>query len=784
MNILACHVINFGKLHDLNMSFTEGLNILNERNGWGKSTLAAFIKVMLYGLENDGKKDALLSERKRYAPWKGGTFGGSLSFETDGKSYILYRTFGTKAAEDTFEIRDLSTNLLSTDYSEKIGEELFKINSESFERTVFIRQNESEFVKTTDDINAKLGNITDAMDLNRFESIDERIKNELNALSATRKTGEIYKLKDEATHLKSLLLEDAGLDNMGADIRNRLSAARASLKECEAEAKDLNELRERVSAAEKRRAEKKTYEGILAEFKEKEALASEASALLNYKGVGDVSEEIGLIMDKSGRLADLQRSQASFELSAEDRAKLSEYESRFKNQAETVERVETAQKNIIAVASKRSEIAAKEKLLGDIEEDCFDAKRHKKFIGIYLLLAILLLFAGAALAVCFILKLGNIALLYGAIGNGVLSLCLFIVFFVRNGKATRELDVKEKYALKVSEEVSLLEAEISDMEKSTEALLTEHGMLYDETTVGNDLKELYRQCYDYGKLVEKRDKFTEFDRTEECEKLNSEIASIFLDFGVSVENSDYSAALQGIIRRHDNYKSAENLLKDVKARKEAFEREHDVSLLSAEGTETTLTLEDIKAKQEDLDRRTNELKEAINIDLRQLSALDEREEVRRDNQDKLSETEALISEKSKHAEILEGVKTYLSKARENITARYTGPLLSGFSKYYKMITGDEADSYRMDANTELTVSEEGIQHSVKFLSSGYKDLIGVCMRLAIVDAMYRDEKPTLILDDPFVNLDENNLEGGMRLLREVSKEYRIIMFTCRDNHIL
>lgn len=784
MNILACHVINFGKLHDLNMSFTEGLNILNERNGWGKSTLAAFIKVMLYGLENDGKKDALVSERKRYAPWKGGSFGGSLSFETEGKSYTVYRTFGTKSSEDTFELRDLKTNLVSADFSEKIGEELFKINAESFERTVFIRQNESEFVKTTDDINAKLGNITDAMDLNRFESIDEKIKNELNALSATRKTGEIYKLKDEATHLKALLLEDEGLESTKRDIHTRLSQTKASLKECETQIRELNELREQVSAAEKRRTEKKTYEGILAEFKEKETLASEAAALLNYKGVGDVSEEIGLIMNKSGRLADLQRSQASYDLSAEDREKLADYESRFKNQAETVERIETAQKYIIATASKRSELAAKEQQQRDLEEECFEAKKHKKLTGVYLLLAFLLVLAGGALATFFFLKLGGNSLLFGAIGAGALGLCLLIVFFVRNTKASKDLLVKESYASKVSGEISDLEAEISGMERFTKSLLEDHGMLYDENTVGNDLKELYRQCYDYGRLVEKRDRFAENDKTEECGKLNSEIASTFLDFGVSVDTSDYSAALQGIIRRHDNYKSAMNLLKDVKARKEAFEREHDIGMLSSQDADTAVTLEDIRYRQEELDRRTTELKEAINIDLRQLSALDERDGIRRDNRDKLSETEALISEKTKHAGILEDVKTYLSKARENLTARYTEPLLTGFSKYYKMITGEDADRYRLDANTDLTVSEEGIQHSVKFLSSGYKDLIGVCMRLAIVDAMYRDEKPTLILDDPFVNLDENNLEGSMRLLREVSKEYRIIMFTCRDNHML
>ncbi|MBP5152231.1 MAG: AAA family ATPase, partial [Lachnospiraceae bacterium] len=210
MRILSCHIANFGKLHDAQFTFDAGLNEIKAVNGWGKSTLAAFIKAMLYGLEGDGKKDELVSERKRYNPWQGGTFGGTLTFESAGKKYTVSRSFGNKAALDTFELRDADTNLIVNDFSEKIGEELFKINAESFARTVFIGRDLSIYSGTTDDINAKIGNITDGMDLNRFAAIDDRIKNDLNSLSATRKTGEIYKLKEEATNLKAVLRDGSG----------------------------------------------------------------------------------------------------------------------------------------------------------------------------------------------------------------------------------------------------------------------------------------------------------------------------------------------------------------------------------------------------------------------------------------------------------------------------------------------------------------------------------------------------------------------------------------------
>ena len=51
MKLLECHVDNFGKLSNFDYQFSDGLTVIQEPNGFGKSTLAAFIKAMLYGLQ-------------------------------------------------------------------------------------------------------------------------------------------------------------------------------------------------------------------------------------------------------------------------------------------------------------------------------------------------------------------------------------------------------------------------------------------------------------------------------------------------------------------------------------------------------------------------------------------------------------------------------------------------------------------------------------------------------------------------------------------------------------
>mgnify|MGYP000626955263 CR=1 FL=1 len=51
MKILSLHIDGFGKLHDQDISFQDGMNVVYGKNEAGKSTLHTFIKGMLFGLE-------------------------------------------------------------------------------------------------------------------------------------------------------------------------------------------------------------------------------------------------------------------------------------------------------------------------------------------------------------------------------------------------------------------------------------------------------------------------------------------------------------------------------------------------------------------------------------------------------------------------------------------------------------------------------------------------------------------------------------------------------------
>ncbi|MBQ7391844.1 MAG: AAA family ATPase [Clostridia bacterium] len=164
MKLLRLHVENFGKLQNFDYSFDKGLNILLEENGWGKSTLAAFIKAMLYGMPASSKQSLDENERKKYMPWQGGAYGGSLEFSTASGKYRIERFFGAKESGDSFVLYDLATNCESNRYSSRIGEELFGIDADGFARTVYLSQHAVVAKGDNNTITAKLGDLLDDVD--------------------------------------------------------------------------------------------------------------------------------------------------------------------------------------------------------------------------------------------------------------------------------------------------------------------------------------------------------------------------------------------------------------------------------------------------------------------------------------------------------------------------------------------------------------------------------------------------------------------------------------------
>lgn len=258
MKLLKCYIENFGKLSNYNYTFENGLNTIKEENGFGKTTFAAFIKAMFYGMEVK-RNSKVLIDRKKYMPWQGGTFGGSIEFEINNKKYKIERFFGKKEAEDTFKLYDLSTNLECKDYTENIGEEIFKLNKEAYERSTFVSGQNIE-TSMNDSLNAKLGNILEnENDVNTSEQAIEILDKAIKNYKKTGDRGEINQKILEKTTLEKKLEQSKINEKILQDRKDKYNSLKVQLKEKEQELENINVLLSKKAQEETKNAKFENY---------------------------------------------------------------------------------------------------------------------------------------------------------------------------------------------------------------------------------------------------------------------------------------------------------------------------------------------------------------------------------------------------------------------------------------------------------------------------------------------------------------------------------------------
>ena len=96
LRIRRIYIDGFGKFHDVDIKgLDHNMTVFYGLNESGKSTLAAFVKAILFGFERNREP----SLTHRYEPVNGGRHGGLIEIEDfDGSVYVVerYSDRGTK----------------------------------------------------------------------------------------------------------------------------------------------------------------------------------------------------------------------------------------------------------------------------------------------------------------------------------------------------------------------------------------------------------------------------------------------------------------------------------------------------------------------------------------------------------------------------------------------------------------------------------------------------------------------------------------------------------------
>ena len=131
-------------------------------------------------------------------------------------------------------------------------------------------------------------------------------------------------------------------------------------------------------------------------------------------------------------------------------------------------------------------------------------------------------------------------------------------------------------------------------------------------------------------------------------------------------------------------------------------------------------------------------------------------------------------------DILTKTVKFLKQADENLKIKYRAPLQESLKKYYGYIDGAEKD-LSIDVDLKVTVGERSGQKVTEYYSKGYQNLFEICKRFALTDVLFRGEKPFIILDDPFYNLDDKKIVSAIELVKKLANDYQIIYMVCHDS---
>ncbi len=150
-------------------------------------------------------------------------------------------------------------------------------------------------------------------------------------------------------------------------------------------------------------------------------------------------------------------------------------------------------------------------------------------------------------------------------------------------------------------------------------------------------------------------------------------------------------------------------------------------------------------------------------------------------EEKIKNTLESIDElQAKHG-VLEMTKKYLDQAEEVLRKKYIGPIEKHFEKYANEINKAIGENAKIGMDFNVTFNNNGITTKKDHLSEGQKACLYLCIRFAVMDEMYKDEKPFITLDDPLIYLDDKNIGSALNTIKSLSNNNQVLYYTCHES---
>ncbi len=751
MRILSCHISGFGKFVNRAFDLSMPIVVCKQENGWGKTTLADFIECMFYGLDSGRKANVSENMRAKYEPWSGGRYGGAIVVEEGGKTYRIERFFGKTPVADSVRVFD-NNNIACYDFgerAERIGETLFGVDRESYRRTAYIPQGVENGQPLTGDIKSKLLSVlSSSPEDGNAQKAMERLDGAERALRAKRRPakGKLDEIDEQLAYLQTQKAESLRAAQALRSQRETLQAYAQKVQKYTAELKELSQALEEYTrrgelAATRaaRREMETTYENAAAALQDLKSFFGDIDPKgLNTEGLeGGVVEYYAL----KGEIESGEKTLAELFARNQERQMLQTQLTACEKTLESYETLARAQDKQDKEEKKQKD----EKTSGK-----YAKKRRKRGRFVLMLSFCIAIFGGVLTDKT--LGLGIALLAIGVVGTLYGGITIY--------RHTRFLPSAKKRKLTFDD------PEIAARYEST----------------GKEAEELREKLAaypadgeeTYAKLAKEIE-----DKKTRVTGLQGAIEGFIAHFRFEAVY-DYRAALSRI------KESVADYLRYADETNAYAQKLSALTPLPENGVVADYSpsdVEELQRKRDSIERERERLRaeyariaaEAESLESRALTL-----------QDYAAEEDRLTEEKSRLERRLVAIraaKELLNRARANMATRYLDPV-EKYCKRYADILGFTGGALRFNGEGLPVMEEIASLRSVDYYSTGMKELLDFCVRIALAETLFTQKRPTLILDDPFANLDDDKTTRAKTLVKELAKKYQILYFTCKQERTL
>ena len=739
MRIIKLYIREFGGITDKTLDLAEGLNIIYGENESGKSTIALFIRFMLYGLP---KKSTKSTDRERSVSWRGGRAEGGMLVECGS---VLYRIERSAVASGTRANETLSFTNISTGeaISGEPGQIFFGVPAEIYESSSSVSQMNVTRIngeKTVSAIENMLVSADENVDVSRVLKAMDNVRKDYRLNRG--EGGIIFDTKHEISRLKARLSDVTQKHLNYNRTSEELAKAQRSFEEIDAQRQGSARMLEQINDA-----------VILRRFLE---LDENRAALSNMeKSLSELekAQTRGDFLPTDAHLSALKQARVSLnEASVKCALKKREYDSLPKIDSEKLPLAQKGEQ-IRAVGGKDaylSEVLKLDRLSGS----------RKKGGTAALISSVIIAAAGVALLPI------HLAITAVASGVAALLLCLGVTFITKSKRALTERNT-------LSEQLGAPFSELGAFAESCIAALAEKEALEAKSAASFALlKDAEQEVADkYARLIglltmTVEREVIQTDNVKELSLSEEEKIGKFLK-----RQGELKQDIHGL----------QMLISNEREKLSGYDREALSETVTIDPSSLTPKhIEDAKHKER-FDRQRFEIISSRVEKLRESLATLRGGifESPTDISDKIAELEVKLKKSEEYYNALMLAKEHIEKASESMSSGVTPIIGKTAGELMARICDGAHASVQTNKSLGLSVEQDGFHVDSSLLSGGTRDAAYIALRISLMMRLFGEELPPLILDETLCQLDNVRALNMLEVLANLSEtSTQCILFTC------